>query len=97
MKRLIAAVVLAVIVTAVHFSGNIYIKKVIKESNQMVENCISDYKKDVSPKVHAEKLQKYWSDNEDYLSIFAHHDNIDESELAIDTLAGYAEGQRDIL
>ena len=91
MKRLIAAAVLAVIVAAVHFTGNIYIKNVIKESNKLVDACVEDYKKDISPKSHAEKLQKYWSESEDYLSVFARHDNIDEIELAIDTLAVYSE------
>ena len=91
MKRLIAAAVLTAIVAAIHFSGNVYIKKVIKESNNLVEICIEDYKKDISPKSHADELKKYWGDNEDYLSIFARHDNVDEIELAIDTLAVYAE------
>ncbi len=91
MKRLIAAAVLTIIIAAIHFSGNIYIKNVIKESNKLVETCIEDYKKDISPKVHADKLKTYWSDNEDYLSIFAHHDNIDQIELAIDTLNVYSE------
>ncbi len=91
MKRLIAAAVLAAIVAAVHFTGNIYIKKVIKESNKQLETIVADYKKDISPKASAEKLKNYWSHNEDYLSIFARHDNIDEIELAIDTLAVYSE------
>ena len=91
MKRLIAAVVIAVIVAVVHFSGNIYIKKVIKECEVQLETIVTDYKKDFSPKEHADKLKKYWAENEDYLSVFARHDNIDEIELAIDTLAVYAE------
>ncbi len=91
MKRLIAALILAAIVSTVHFTGNIYIKNVIRESKKQLNNIVSDYKNDISPKKHAEKLQKYWGENEDYLSIFARHDNIDEIELAIDTLAVYAE------
>ena len=91
MKRLIAAVVIAVIVTEIHFTGNIYIKNVIKECNVQLETIVTDYKKYISPKEHADKLKKYWAENEDYLSVFARHDNIDEIELAIDTLAVYAE------
>ncbi len=56
----------------------------------MLEECIEEYKTDSSPEAKAEKLQKYWSDREDYLSIFAHHDNIDEIERAIDSLAVYS-------
>ena len=90
MKRLIAAVVLAVIVAVIHFTGNTYIKNVIKECNEQLETIVADYKKDISPKENAEKLRKYWGEKEDFLSIFARHDNIDEIELAIDTLAVYS-------
>ena len=91
MKRLIAAAVIAAIVAVIHFTGNIYIKNVIKECNVQLETIVADYKKDISPKENAEKLRKYWGENEDFLSIFARHDNIDEIELAIDTLAVYSE------
>ena len=91
MKRLIAAAVIAAIVAVIHFTGNIYIKNVIKECNVQLETIVADYKKDISPKENAEKLRKYWGENEDFLSIFARHDNIDEIELAIDTLAVYSD------
>ena len=91
MKRLIAAAVLTLFVAAVHFGGNMYIIKVIKESNVMLDKCVSEYNEQTSPKETAYELKKYWNENEDFLSIFARHDNIDEIELAIDTLAIYAE------
>lgn len=91
MKRLLAAALLTLIVAAIHFCGNTYIKKVIRESTVLVDECIDEYRKDISPREKADKLQEYWANNEDYLSIFARHDNIDEIELAIDTLAVYAE------
>ena len=91
MKRLIAAAVIAAIVAVIHFTGNIYIKNVIKECNVQLETIVADYKKDISPKENAEKLRKDWGEKEDFLSIFARHDNIDEIELAIDTLAVYSE------
>ncbi len=90
MKRLIAAVVLTVFVGVAHFGGNIYIKNVIQDCRDLVEECIEEYKNDASPKEKADELQEYWGKNEDYLSIFARHDNIDEIELAIDTLAVYS-------
>ncbi len=91
MKRLIAAAIIAAIVAVIHFTGNIYIKNVIKECNVQLETIVADYKKDISPKENAEKLSKYWGEKEDFLSVFARHDNIDEIELAIDTLAVYSE------
>lgn len=91
MKRLIAAAMLAVFVAVIHFTGNIFIKNVIKECNQQLETIVTDYKEDISPKEKAEKLRKYWGEKEDILSIFVRHDNIDEIELAIDTLAVYSE------
>lgn len=91
MKRLIAAAIIAAIVAVIHFTGNIYIKNVIKECNVQLETIVADYKRDISPKENAEKLRKYWGEKEDFLSVFARHDNIDEIELAIDTLAVYSE------
>ena len=91
MKRLIAAAIIAAIVAVIHFTGNIYIRNVIKECNVQLETIVADYKRDISPKENAEKLRKYWGENEDFLSVFARHDNIDEIELAIDTLAVYSE------
>ncbi len=91
MKRLIAAGVIAVIIAAIHFSGNIYIKKVIKESNHLLESCITEYKKSANPEVAAKKLKNYWDKQEDYLSVFAHHDNLDEIERAINSLSVYSQ------
>ncbi len=90
MKRLIAAGVLIVVISIIHFSANIYIKNVIKESNVILEKCIEEYKDEANPEKYAKQLQEYWGDKEDYLSIFAHHDNIDEIERAIDSLAVYS-------
>ena len=97
MKRLIAAAVIAAIVAVIHFTGNIYIKNVIKECNVHLETIVADYKKDISPKENAEKLRKYWGEKEDFLSIFARHDYIDEIELAIDTLAVYSETKDSVI
>ena len=90
MKRLIAAGVLTVIIAIIHFSGNIYIKNVIKECNEILDNCVSEYKINASPQEKAKKLQEYWGKKEDLLSVFSRHDNIDEIERAIDSLAVYS-------
>jgi predicted component of type VI protein secretion system len=93
MKRLIAAGVLTVIIAVIHFSGTTYIKKVINQSNNLLADCVSEYESNLNPEEKAKKLQKYWSNQEDFLSIFAHHDNIDEIERAIDSLAVYSSTQ----
>ena len=90
MKRLIAVGVITVIIAVIHFSGNVYIKNVIKESNHLLENCIEEYKNEAKPELAAKQLKDYWGKQEEYLSIFAHHDNLDEIERAIDSLAVYS-------
>lgn len=93
MKRLIAAGVLTFIIAIIHFGGTAYIKKVIDQSNYILADCVSEYESNLNPEVKAQKLQKYWSDQEGFLSVFAHHDNIDEIERAIDSLAVYSSTQ----
>ena len=90
MKRLIAAGVLTIIIAIIHFCGSIYIKNVIKESNSLLAECVNEYKEASSPQEKALDLEKYWSERESYLSIFAHHDNIDEIESAISSLVVYS-------
>lgn len=90
MKRLIAVGIITVIIAVIHFSGNVYIKKVIKESNHLLENCIEEYNNDANPELAAKKLKNYWGEQEDFLSVFAHHDNLDEIEKAIDSLTVYS-------
>lgn len=90
MKRLIAAGVITIIIATIHFCGSVYIKNVIKESNDLLKICIEEYKSEANPERAAKKLKDYWGEHEDYLSIFAHHDNIDEIERAIDSLAVYS-------
>ena len=90
MKRLIAAGVLTVIIAIIHFSGTIYIKNVIDEANTLLAECVTEYSENASPKEKATQLEDYWSKRESYLSIFAHHDNIDEIESAINSLVVYS-------
>ena len=72
MKRLIAAGVLTVIIAIIHFGGTTYIKKVIDQSNYILADCVSEYESNLNPEAKAQKLQKYWSDQEGFLSVFAH-------------------------
>lgn len=90
MKRLIAAGVLIIVISIIHLSGNIYIKNVIKETDVLLQKCIEEYKNEQHPEKAAKQLKEYWGDREGYLSVFAHHDDIDKIELAIDTLSVYS-------
>ena len=90
MSRLIAALVLAIVITGVCITGNTYINKVIDKSNILIDECITNYESHNNPENKATELKKYWSKNEGLLSIFAHHKNIDDIELAIDSLLTYS-------
>lgn len=90
MKRLIAAAVLAVIIAAVYFAGNLYIKNVIEKSYVLVDQCYNDYKKGENSEKTAKKLKSYWAENESLLSVFANHGSIDEVEKAINTMVIYS-------
>lgn len=97
MKRLIAAAFLALFIGAVYFTGNFYIKSVLKKSGNLVEECISDYKTQNNADNSAKKLEEYWNENEGLLSVFAHHSDIDEVELAVSSLVIYStSGNEDI-
>lgn len=90
MKRLIAACVLTAIIAAVYFAGNIYINSVMKKSNVLIDQCIDSYDSATNPEEKAKELKSYWSENEGFLSVFAHHESIDEIEQAIDSLVVYS-------
>lgn len=90
MKRLIAAAVLGVFIATVYFTGNSYIKSVLDKSRRLVDECTEKYKTEQNADNSAKELKKYWSKNEGLLSVFAHHSDIDEVELAVNTLVIYA-------
>ena len=90
MKRLIAAAVLAVFIAAIYFTGNYYTKKVVDKSNEIIKMCTIDYENQSDVTAQAQKLKKYCSENEGFLSIFAYHGHIDEIEQAINTMVIYA-------
>jgi len=89
-KRLIAASILALFIAIVYFIGNYNIKNTLKESRNLVEECVNDYKSKQNADSSAKKLSKFWSEKEGLMSLFAHHSDIDEVELAIESLVTYA-------
>ena len=91
MKRLIAAAVLAVIVISVHLTGRYIINNTLTESRELLKACTQQYMIDKSAYSQAERLEKFWSDNEGILSLFANHEGIDDIELAISSLKVYSD------
>ncbi|MBR6509863.1 MAG: DUF4363 family protein [Clostridia bacterium] len=86
MRRLIAAAVLLILVAASFFGGYFYINRTCDKAEKLLENCLIAYEQNENPKEGTEKLEKYWSEKENVLSIFANHAHIDEIEAAISSL-----------
>ena len=90
MKRLIAAGVLLIFVITAYIYGYLYIDTACDTAKQYLKNCISVYGSNEDALNEAEKLEKYWSSKESGLSFFANHADIDEIELAINSLKTYS-------
>ena len=90
MKRLIAATILLIIIVSSYFLGDYYIKDNCKKVNSLLSDCVSEYSKEGTASKSAKKLNDFWSEKENLLSVFANHRNIDEIELAINSLLIYS-------
>ena len=93
MKRLLAATVLVVIICVAYFTGDMYVKRVLDESNRILTECTENYKSDKDASVKAKELKEYWEKQEGWLSIFANHTMIDSIELAISSLNAYSKSE----
>lgn len=91
MKRLVAAAILTVFIIAVYLWGNFYIKNLLKKSNELVDKCTQSYTEGGNAKKTAKDLKDYWDKNESMLSLFAHHQDIDEVEKAVNTIYIYSD------
>ena len=91
MKRIIAAFILLIFVSAAYFGGYFFVKNTCKTANEILEECSFAFKNEADAKLKAEKLEKYWSGKEQLLSVFVNHRSIDEIELAISNLSVYSE------
>lgn len=94
MKRLIAAAALAVFIILAFFTGYSYISSTCEQTEKLVDSCISEYKSDGDGSAEAERLEKFWLEKEDTLSIFVNHSILDEIEGAIGTLRVYSDCDR---
>lgn len=90
MKRLISAIILLIFVLSAYLTGYFYINTTCEKANKMLTNCEKAYNANENAEKYAKKLEKFWSDAEKPLSLFANHSEIDEIELAIHTLKIYS-------
>ena len=90
MKRIIAAAVLLFLVISVYLTGLYCINKTCSKANELISQCNTAYKNNTDAEKAAKKLEDYWSEKENLLSVFANHTSIDEIELAISTMAFYS-------
>lgn len=89
MRRLIAAAVLAVLVTVIYLTGYFYIENTCKETKNLISDCVTAYKENGDIDFHTQKLEEYWSSKEKLLSMFTNHGVIDEIELTIEALSAH--------
>lgn len=90
MKRVIIAAVLLAVCVISYFVSELYIDSVANKTRELLSECVSAYESGGDAGEKAEKLKKYWSDNENGLSFFVNHNMIDDVELTIEVLAEYS-------
>ena len=90
MKRLVAAAILAVIVTGVYLCGYFLIKNTYIDANNMLKECINAYDSSDNANKKAKALEEFWSKKEKILSVCANHSEIDDIEMAIHLLTVYS-------
>ena len=93
MKRLIAAGILFLFVISSYIYGYLYIDTACDTANKYLKKCTLVYDKGENAEPTAEKLEKYWAKKEKGLSFFANHADIDQIELAINSLKTYSNTQ----
>ncbi len=89
MKRLITAIIIVLIITALCFTVNILVSKQVAEIRIMVNECKENLQKkdSVQARKIADTLVKTWERKEMLLSPFINHEKIDEISLEIISLA----------
>ena len=86
MRRLIAVAVLLIFVVSAYLIGFFNIKSVYKQTNVLVDECVTAFEEDEDVNKKIEKLENFWDKKEKLLSVFSNHALKDEIELAIYSL-----------
>ena len=89
MKRLVTAIILVLVITALCFTVNVLLSKQVAEIRTMVNDCIKHLQKKDSVQAGeiADTLVKVWEKKETLLSPFINHEKIDEICLEIISLS----------
>ncbi len=87
MKRLIPAAIIFAVIIGVFISSYMYVTGICKDTTDLVNECVEEYKEKGKNETKAEELEKYWAKKEKVLSIFANHNMVDEIEIEISRLA----------
>lgn len=90
MKRIFSALVLAVVLVSLLTYSIFFVKDSCKESHKLLDECTSAYMNGERDGKAAKNLEKYWSKKEKPLSVFVHHEKIDEIEKALHCLVIYS-------
>lgn len=93
MKRIYAALILAVLTAAVFLTGHYYIKKTVNQSYDLLDRCVTAYESGERSPDYADKLEKYWAKRERFLSFFANHGELDDLEIAIHSVKIFSTGE----
>lgn len=90
MKRLIAAGILAVLVTALCIGGNYIMQHSCNNLLEMIDDCKSAENKNSAYK-KAEKLEDEWVKKETLLSLFSNLRMVDDIGVAISRISAYSD------
>ncbi len=97
MKRLISAVILLAVITALCVINAVTVKSAHTKLSEKLEICIEAYNKDDTEKAFntATQLENDWEKREEILSIFVDHDIIDDLGVSISRLPALAKEDSD--
>ncbi len=98
MKRIIAAVVLALIVTGLCFADITLASHIHKTLSQDISDCKTAFeqKNYTQAEEYAKKLEAEWTEHEDIFSIFINHELIDDMGVSVARLVPLAQNKDDM-
>ncbi|MBE6805541.1 MAG: DUF4363 family protein [Ruminococcaceae bacterium] len=98
MKRIIAAVVLALIVAGLCFADVVMTNRIYNTLSANIKECRSAFlQKDyITAEKKAKELEQNWTEREDIFSLFINHELIDEMGVSVAKLVPLAKTQDDM-
>lgn len=96
MKRLIPASILFIAVIASYFLSLWYINSTCETTQKLVLRCEEEYRNGSDALSAAKELSEMWDEKEKVLSFFVNHNQIDEIELELSSLAVFCKSENEI-